>query len=202
MTHKGTAQLETERLILRRFTMADASDAFHGWFSDPDVAIYMRWDAHSDISQTTDLIANIIADYDTPSFYRWAITLKKDNIVIGAIGLHIVSEYDSVADVSYTLSKTFWNKGIISEALKRVLQFAFADVGVNRVEAFHATDNPASGKVLLNAGMKYEGHARQKYRSHMGYEDCDLYAAVSADWLQTVPNEINPPRHYNSSPMY
>lgn len=183
MVHIGTRQIETERLILRRFTIADVVDAFHGWFSDPDVAMYMRWDAHTDISQTQEFIARFVADYEKSDFYRWAITLKKDNKVIGAIGFHIESEYDSVADVSYTLSRAFWNQGIVSESLKAVLNYAFMDVGVNRIEAFHAIRNPASGKVMLKAGMKYEGHARHKYRSHKGYEDCNLYAAVAEDWL-------------------
>jgi ribosomal-protein-alanine N-acetyltransferase len=162
--------------------MEDAADAFRGWFSDPEAAMYMRWDAHSDISQTQNFIARVVDDYEKPDFYRWAISLKNDNKAIGAIGLHIESEYDSVADVSYTLSKAFWNQGIVSEALKAVVQYAFVEVGVNRIEAFHASANPASGKVMLNAGMKYEGHARQKYRSHKGYEDCDLYAVVAEDW--------------------
>lgn len=187
MVHIGTRQIETERLILRRFTMEDVGDAFHGWFSDPDVAMYMRWDAHSDIPQTQEFISRFVADYEKPDFYRWVIALKKDNRAIGAVGFHIESEYDSVADISYTLSKAFWNQGIISEALKAVLRYALVEVGVNRVEAFHAIDNPASGKVMLKAGMKYEGHARQKYRSHKGYEDCDLYAAVATDWRNPSP---------------
>lgn len=193
MVHIGTRQIETERLILRRFTMEDVGDAFCGWFTDPDVAMYMRWDAHSDISQTQKFITCFVADYEKSDFYRWAIALKKDNRAIGAVGFHIESEYDSVADVSYTLSKAFWNQGIISEALKAVLQYALVDIGVNRVEAFHAIDNPASGKVTLKAGMKYEGHARQKYRSHKGFEDCDLYAAVAEDWRITstlVPHHL------------
>lgn len=185
MTHIGTRQVETERLILRRFTLEDAADAFNNWFSDPDVAMYMRWDAHADISQTQEFITRFVADYEKMDFYRWVITLKKDKRAIGAVGFHIESEYDSVADVSYTLSKALWNQGILSEALKAVLHYALVDVGVNRVEAFHAIDNPASGRVMLKAGMKYEGHARQKYRSHNGYEDCDCYAAVAEDWRIT-----------------
>jgi ribosomal-protein-alanine N-acetyltransferase len=165
--------------------MEDAADAFRGWFSDPEAAMYMRWEAHSDISQTRDFIARVVADYEKLDFYRWTIALKKDNKAIGAIGLHIESEYDSVADVSYTLSKAFRNQGIVSEALKAVVQYAFVEVGVNRIEAFHAVANPASGKVMLNAGMRYEGHALQKYKSHKGFEDCDLYAAVAENWQKT-----------------
>ncbi|MDR0883427.1 MAG: GNAT family N-acetyltransferase [Oscillospiraceae bacterium] len=182
MTHKGTVALETERLILRRFTLEDANAAHKNWFSDPDVAMYMRWDAHTDISQTQEFIRLFVGSYEKPDFYRWAITLKQDGQAIGAIGFQIDSEYDGVADVSYTLCKAFWHQGIVSEALKEVLRFALLEVGVNRVEAFHAVSNPASGRVMQKAGMILEGHARQKYRSHRGLEDSDLYAILAEDY--------------------
>ncbi len=181
MVHKGTRLIETERLILRRFSNADADDAFRGWFSDTDSAMYMRWNPHTDISLTRDVISHIVSDYEKPEYYRWAITLKGEDKAIGAIGLHVESEYDSVASVSYVLSKTFRNRGITSDALEAVLCYAFTSIGFNRVEGFHADSNPASGKVMINAGMKYEGHLRQKYRSKKGYEDCSLYAAVAED---------------------
>jgi ribosomal-protein-alanine N-acetyltransferase len=88
----------------------------------------MRWDVHSDISQAQEFIARFVADYEKPDFYQWAIALKRDNRAIGAVGFHIESEYDSVADVSYTLSKALWNQGIISEALKAVLHYALAQL--------------------------------------------------------------------------
>jgi ribosomal-protein-alanine N-acetyltransferase len=67
--------------------------------------------------------------------------------------------------------------------LKKVLHFALLEVGVNRVEAFHAVANPASGRVMQKAGMTLEGHARQKYRSHNGLESSDLYAILAEDYF-------------------
>ena len=181
MNHIGTQPIQTDRLLLRRFAIDDVADAFQHWFSDPDVAMYMRWDAHTDSSQTKEFLSRFVAEYEKDDFYRWAITLKGENKAIGAIGFHVESEFDSVADISYTLSRAFWNRGIITEALKSVLRYALVDVGINRIEAFHAIRNPASGKVMQKAGMQYEGRARQKYRSHMRLEDCDLYAILRED---------------------
>ena len=178
MEHIGTRQIETERLILRRYTMGDVADAYQNWFSDPDVAMYMQWDAHTDILQTEEWIKRFITDYENTNFYRWVITLKSDDKVIGAIGFNVPKDYDCVADVAYSLSKRFWNQGIVSEALKAVLRYALIDVGLNRVEAFHAIDNPASGKVMQKAGMTFEGRAQQKYRSHKGFEDSDMYTIL------------------------
>jgi len=90
MNHIGTQRIATERLILRRFSMDDVSDAYNNWLSDPDVALYMQWDAHTDIAQTKDYFARFyIANYERRDFYRWAITLKSDDIVIGSVGFHI-----------------------------------------------------------------------------------------------------------------
>ena len=183
MNHTGTQKIETERLILRRFTMDDVPDAYNNWKSDPDVAKYMQWDAQTDIEQTKDYFMRYyIGNYEKHDYYRWAIALKEDNKVIGSVGFHISSEYDSIADVSYALGKRFWNKGIMSEALTAVVSHALNVVGINRLEAFHAVSNPGSGRVLQKAGMKFEGHARQKYRNrHRGFEDCDMYAILRED---------------------
>ena len=193
MNHKGTVSLETERLILRKFTMDDVTDVYNNWLSDPDVAMYMQWDAHTDVKQTHDWVAGYyVANYDKHNFYRWAIALKVDNNAIGSVGFNIEKEYDSVADVSYALCKRFWNKGIMSEALKAVVAFAFDEVKINRLEAFHAVSNPGSGRVLQKAGMKYEGHARQKYRNRQrGFEDCNMYAIIADEYYnqsQTTSN--------------
>ena len=183
MNHVGTRPIETERLVLRRMTVADALDAFDNWLSDPEVALYMQWDAQTDVEQAKQYIEKMfVGKYENNTFYRWAIALKTDNAVIGSVGFEIHSERDSVADVSYGLCKRFWNQGIMSEALTAVIDYAFREVGVNRIEAFHAAANPASGRVMQKTGMKLEGHARQKYRSHKGFEDCDLYAILRDDY--------------------
>lgn len=181
MEHKGTVPLQTGRLRLRRFTLSDVQDAYTNWLSDPDVAFYMRWDAHKDMKQTEEMLSKIISDYEKPNYYRWAITLGAGGEVIGVIGFHIDNESDMVADIAYALGKAYWGRGIVTEALREVLRFGLSDVGLNRIEAYHAVKNPASGKVMKKSGMTYEGRLRQKYKSHAGFEDCDLYAILRSD---------------------
>lgn len=185
MNHVGTQKIETVRLILRKFNINDVADAYDNWYSDPEVTMWLQNNVHTDISQTKDYLSWFISSYEKPDFYRWAITLKSDNKAIGSIGFTINSERDSVADLSYSLSKKHWNQGIVTESLISVLKYGLLKVGVNRIEAFHATNNPASGKVMQKAGMKYEGHSRQKYKSHKGFEDCDLYAILKEDLFCT-----------------
>lgn len=182
LNHIGTRTLETKRLILRRFVMEDAEDAFRNWFSDPEVPRFMRWQVHTDVAQTMEYLAQVIAGYEKPEFYRWAIAVKPGNRPVGAIAFFVANEWDCVAEVAYALGRQHWNRGIATEAMRRVLAYAFEEVGVNRMETYHSIRNPASGKVMQKAGMRCEGHARQKYKSKDGFEDCDLYAILADDW--------------------
>lgn len=183
MNHKGTVTLESDRLILRKFKMDDAESVFSNWTSDSEVAKYMRWDAHISVDETKDFLADIIESYNNPNTYLWAIVPKDMDIPIGIISLMVSNEYDMCGEVAYCIGRKYWGNGFMTEALRTVLYYGLREVGFNRIEAYHAIANPASGKVMLKAGMKYEGMMRQKYRSHIGFEDCNLYAILKADIL-------------------
>jgi ribosomal-protein-alanine N-acetyltransferase len=181
LQHKGTVILESERLILRRFTMDDSEAMFNNWASDEEVAKYMRWTAHKNIVETENVLQGRIERYDELSTYHWVIVLKSTDIPIGNIALIISSEYDLCAEVAYCLGRLYWGKGIVTEALTTVLKFGLLEVNLNRIEAYHAVNNAASGKVMRKAGMRYEGRMRKKYLSHVGFEDSDLYAILKED---------------------
>ena len=176
--------IETARLSLRCFEPEDAEAAFRNIYSDSEVAAFMHWNMHSCVEETAQFISQFIASYGKPGFYRWAITMKENREVIGSIGFEVEDPQDAVGSLSYNLCRRFWGKGIMTEALCAVIRYAFDSAGVNRLEAFHSVRNPASGAVMRKAGMLLEGRARQKYRSHIGYEDCDLYGICRDDLPQ------------------
>ena len=182
LEHKGTIKIETERLLLRRFTVNDAQEMFNNWASDRDVCMYMRWNQHKSIEETKTMINRWLDSYDKSSFYLWAISLKKNEKLIGSIGLFVVNENDCCGDVGYAIGKTFWRQGFATEALKSVLDFAFINVGFNRIETYHSLNNPGSGKVMQKCGMTFEGLARQKYKSILGFEDSNMYAILKEDF--------------------
>lgn len=184
LKHKGTVEIQTDRLILRKFTMDDAEAMFNNWTNDEEVARYMRWDAHKSIEETKKVLQGRIEKYKNPSTYHWAIVLKDTGILVGNIVLICANEHDMCGEAAYCLGREYWGRGIVTEALKAVLNFGLLEVGFNRIEAFHSVNNIGSGKVMRNAGMKYEGRMRQKYRSHMGFEDSDMYAILREDLLK------------------
>ena len=73
MNHKGTKQIETERLILRPFRMEDADAMYRNWASDPDVTRYLTWNAHPSVDATSQIVEIWTKAYSDPANYQWAI---------------------------------------------------------------------------------------------------------------------------------
>ena len=172
--------LKTERLILRPMRMRDAEDLF-AYAKDPEVSRHVLWDAHRSIRDSRQFLRAAIRQYRRGLPGSFAITLRDSGRMIGTIGfMWINTDYKS-AEVGYSLSRDYWNKGIMTEALREVIRFGFEDLGLNRIEAQHETDNPASGKVMQKAGMTFEGIHRQASKNNTGVCDIAIYAILAKD---------------------
>lgn len=183
--HKGTQIITTERLILRPFSYNDAENMFKNWVNDPDVTKYLSWTPHESLNVTKACLHTWINAYNSLENYHWAITLKENpNEVIGSIGVVFVDNYLEQAHIGYCLSKKYWNKRIVTEALNSVLSYLF-QCGFTRIVAIHSVLNPASGQVMKNCGMKLEGILRKAEKDNTG-EFCDIaqYAILKTDFEQ------------------
>lgn len=186
MNHKGTIKLETERLILRRFEENDALDMYNNWANDKDVTKYLPWIIHDNIDVKKKRIISWLNEYDKENRYNWAIVPKEYGKVIGSISPANIKEKQQRCDVGYCMSKKYWNKGIMTKALKTILKFLFEEINFNRVQAMHNSENTASGKVMLKAGMKYEGRLKEYQVNKSGeFIDSDVYAIVKSDYNST-----------------
>ncbi len=85
MKHKGTVRLETDRLILRPFTLEDALPMFRNWASDEEVTRFLTWPAHKDVEVSRRVIADWCKGYEAPDYYQWAIELKEGKEPVGSI---------------------------------------------------------------------------------------------------------------------
>ena len=182
MRHSGTKTLETERLILRRFTVEDAEDMYQNRCSDSRVNKFLTWDVHKSIDETVELMKIFVERYENPARYCWAIVFKETNRVIGTIAAPTVKERTETVEVTYAIAFSYWGKGIAAEALKAVISYLFDEVGVNRIEAGHDSNNPNSGKVMVKVGMKREGVLRQAGRNNQGLFDLVMYSLLRSDY--------------------
>ena len=183
LVHNGTLQLETKRLILRRFTDADSEDMFNNWANDSDVTRCLSWKPHGTIQVTKEIISSWVKSYEKQDFYNWAIVLKDYGKVIGSIGVvNIINEH-LWCEIGYCIGKKYWSKGIMTEALNKIIEYLIIVEGFNRVQAIHHLDNPASGKVMLHAGMKHEGRLRHYFFNNQGnFVDCEMYSIIKEEY--------------------
>lgn len=146
----NTPTLETERLILRKFTEKDI-EALFLIHKDEEVNKFLPWYPMQNLEETQKFFEERYATkYSEPQAYAYAICLKKDNYPIGYINVDMEEHHD----FGYGLRKEFWHKGIVSEAGKAVVEQVKND-GLPYITATHDRNNPRSGNVMKACGMKY-----------------------------------------------
>ena len=183
LVYTGTQQIETERLILRRFKPSDAEYMFKNWATDIEVSKFLSWNPHKDLNETEQLVGIWINDYIKNNCYNWAIELKGFGEIIGQISLVRLNEKYCSCEVGYSLGSLFWGKGIMTEALKAVISYLFSEIGMNRIAAKHNTLNSASGRVMQKSRMKHEGILRQvQVDKHCHYYDLAVYSILKSEY--------------------
>lgn len=147
----NTPKLETERLILRKFTKDDL-DALFLILKDEEVNKFLPWYPMKNLEETKRFYEErYAAKYDEPQAYAYAICLKSDNYPIGYIKVDISDSYD----LGYGLRKEFWHQGIVSEAAQALVEQLKKD-GIPYITATHDINNPRSGGVMKRIGMEYK----------------------------------------------
>ncbi|MCI9508170.1 MAG: GNAT family N-acetyltransferase [Angelakisella sp.] len=181
MNHLGTKRLETPRLILRPFAEEDAAAMFRNWASDKAVTKFLSWPTHRSIADSQDILEEWTGQYLEDTFYSWAIVLKELGEPIGSISVVKRDDDIGMVHIGYCIGQRWWHQGFTSEAMKRVMDFFFDEVGVNRVESQHDPRNPHSGGVMKKCGMTCEGTLRQCYRNNQGICDASYYALLAEE---------------------
>jgi [ribosomal protein S5]-alanine N-acetyltransferase len=189
--HLGTKELQTKRLILRKFEISDAEAMFINWTNDDEVTKYLTWATHTDIGVSSSVLKDWVSKYNE-KFYLWAITLKTNGREpIGSISAVMKDEKIKTVHVGYCIGKNWWNQGITSEALIELIRFFFEEVGINRIEARHDPRNPYSGKVMEKCGLIFEGTLKQGDWNNQGICDCSIYGLVKEDYMKKNSGNID-----------
>ncbi len=178
---KDLQTLETPRMRLRRLTMRDANDVFE-YASMPEVSKHVTWDYHRTVADSMAFLKSILLQYENGIPSPWGIVYKENNKLIGTGGYHNWNPEHRRAEVGYAISSRYWNKGIMTETLKRMLRFGFEAMDLNRIEALCKIENAASEKVMQKCGMKYEGTLREQMFVKGAYQDLKLYSILKQEF--------------------
>ncbi|MDM9379556.1 GNAT family protein [Chlorogloeopsis sp. ULAP01] len=155
---KNFPQLETKNLILREIQLVDAPAIFE-IFADDEVTKFHDLETFTCLEQAQCLIERRRERFENKQGIRWGIARKEDNIIIGSCGYGIKNEFQ--AEIGYELARVHWQKGIMTEALKAIINWGFHQLALNRIEAMVMRENISSVKLLGNLGFVEEGILRE-----------------------------------------
>src|ERR1035438_9844557 len=169
--------LETARLKLRPYR-------------ETDIPELLPLIGTREVAATTLRIAHPYTEQDARAFLAlaqepgkiWlATTLRSDGRQIGGVGLRVEDPHQH-AELGYWLGVSYWRQGYATEAACEMLRYGFVDLGLHRIFASHFRHNPASGRILVKLGMRYEGCQREHLRKWDQFVDSELYGVLRQEW--------------------
>ncbi|HKG23906.1 MAG TPA: GNAT family N-acetyltransferase, partial [Blastocatellia bacterium] len=135
-------------------------------------------------------ITGSLQEYREGRAASFAVTLRSDNSLIGAVGLSI-DEANLRAEMGYWIDKARWGRGYASEAAEAALKYGFEELALNRIYANCLKRNLASGRVLRKIGMSLEGCLRQHARHRGSFEDIEEYGILIEEYIaRTIRKQV------------
>lgn len=148
--------LESERLLLRPWKLSDLDD-FYEYASVPGVGEMAGWPHHTDIKISEQILKNFMDEKNV-----LALVLKENNKVIGSFGFHHSwaekdprFEHLKSVEIGYVLSRDYWGKGLMPEAIQRVIPYLFEDIKLDAITVGHFTHNNQSRRVIEKCGFQF-----------------------------------------------
>jgi ribosomal-protein-alanine N-acetyltransferase len=170
--------LTTGQLKLRRLELSDDQKIFD-LRSNKIVNKYIVRPKQKNIKEIRALISKINNGIDNDEWIYWVISLKDNPTLIGTICLWNFSEDKTAAEIGYELDPAFHGKGIMSEALQKVIEFGFRDIELMSIEAYTHKNNDNSTKLLHKYNFKLEvGRIDQENRHNI------IFKLTKQNWME------------------
>lgn len=184
MRSVGTETIETERLLLRKYTFLDSSDMLKFWVGDESIQHSYGEPIYSTEKEVHELLAKYISSYASKDYYRWAVVEKKSGCCIGQIAFFLVDCKNRFAEIEYCIGSEFQRCGYATEAAKAVVRFGFEKVELHKIQISHRSNNLPSKRVIEKCGFTYEGALRDYFFIDGQYFD-RLYYSILCDEYYT-----------------
>lgn len=162
-------------LLLRPWADDDAAAAVAA-FADPDI---QRWHFRrlDSLDEAHAWIAGLAAGWAAETSADWAIVAPTSSAPVGRVALHLDLP-GGWAEISYWVVPAARGCGLASRSVVAVARWAFAELGLQRIQLKHSVDNPASCRVAARAGFTVEGTMRQALFHDDGWHDMHLHARL------------------------
>ncbi|MBI5258154.1 MAG: GNAT family N-acetyltransferase [Burkholderiales bacterium] len=174
-------RLCTPRLALRPLAPADAQDLF-GMHADAEFMRYWSSEPWTTLAQATRLIADDQQALAAGQHLRLGIFLREAPVFVGTCSLFHLVEPCRRAELGYGIARPWWRRGFMAEAVGALIDFAFHDLGLHRLEADIDPRNLASARSLEKLGFVREGLLRERWIVGGEVSDSALYGLLDREW--------------------
>lgn len=172
--------MKTDRLILRPFTIEDATRV-QELAGNIDVAKTTLGIPHPYTIEAAEQWIKNHPKVEKTGTFPFAIVLKTEDVLIGTMTIR-VNDTHKKAELAYWVGKEYWGNGYATEAAKEIVRYGFENLNLNRIWAKAMSKNPTSIKVMINVGMKKEGVLKQDIVKFGVFEDSDIYGLTKSDY--------------------
>ena len=156
---KHIPTLTTERLVLRKMCVSDASDMYD-YAKRREVTKYLLWSPHPSAEYSKLFLKYALKRYRAGQFYDWALVEKSSGKMIGTCGFTSIDTEHRRGEIGYVINPEFSGLGYATEAACEVMNFGFSELELNRIECRFMKENEASFKVMKKLNMTFEGYMR------------------------------------------
>jgi ribosomal-protein-alanine N-acetyltransferase len=178
-------QIETKNLLLRQLYPTDANELFK-ILGDDKVTEYYDDDTFTNIEQANKQINAWENGYKNRGCIRWGITQKDEGKVIGTCGYYGFHFWNKRASFGYELGSDYWRQGIMTQAIRAMINFGFDEMELNRVQALVMPKNVASIRMLEKLGFEREGRLEEYERwGSKGFVDLFIFALLRKAWSRS-----------------
>ena len=173
--------LESKRLLLRSFSLSDAPGIQKLAGEKAIAATTLNIPHPYEDGMAEEWIGTHQERFEKGEGVIFAITLRDEKTLIGAIGIEI-NQLHGRAELGYWIGRPYWNNGYCTEAAEEVVRFGFNEYKLVRIHATHFSSNRASGRVMNKIGMKHEGKLRRHIKKWGRFEDLEIYGILKDEY--------------------
>ena len=168
--------LETGRLLLRNISAEDAEDIFILRTNEEA----MKYINRPRLKTNDDAIELIKVMTNIAERIVWGITLKDTNKIIGSIGYHRIEKDHYRAEIGYMLLPEYWNTGLMTEAITKVIEYGFNEMGLHSIEANINPGNAVSRKILQKFNFVKEAYFKENFFFEGKFLDSEIYSLLKS----------------------
>ena len=174
-------RLESADLSARWMTENDLDDLLTVW-GDPEVMRFMARPPLADRDEARDFLGGIRSGFETKTLYQWGLVLPDHDRVVGTCTLAGLDWHNRRCEIGFALAKAYWRRGLARKGVSLVLEHAFRDLELHRIEADVDPENAGSLRLLERLGFRREGLMRQRYLEQGEFQDSVFLGLLRHEW--------------------